>query len=58
MSDHRPTRLIQHRCPNMHRHDDGLPIPCVDCYSLEVTAIRTAYQPSVPSTPIGAISET
>lgn len=46
---------IQHRCSRMREHIDDhgqmgtrgtLPVPCADCYSLAVSAVRIPYQPS------------
>lgn len=52
-------RSIQHRCPNMRDHVDPtniggplLNVPCPDCYSLEVTAIRLPYRPVEPERPV------
>lgn len=40
---------VQHRCPQMAKHDSNppLPVPCPECYSLLVTSTRIPYQKSV-----------
>lgn len=42
-------RSVQWRCPNMQAHERPrmVPVPCADCYSLEVTSRRVPYRKPV-----------
>lgn len=50
------SRSVQHRCKNIGRHSisghpgcachPNIPMPCPDCYSIEVFSRRIPYQPN------------